>query len=127
VNISEYFSSFCRLPRDIPMLHAHEVLVRIDKGRELLGDCDRAMAPAGAANAYVEIRLPLVRVMREQETEESGVEIEKRFRRIRFEHVIRHPLFQASMVAELRNKVRVREKTHVNELITIGWDAALKA
>src|SRR3954451_9467839 len=61
----------CGNPVDVAVLDLDEVLLAVaEGGREVLGDRDRAVAAAGAADRDDEMRLALVDVLRQQVLEQ---------------------------------------------------------
>ena len=98
-----------------------------ERGGQVLGDRDRAVAPAGAADRHHQVRLALGDVLREQELQQRDhVRVELLQAAVAAD-VVDDPLVEAGQRAQVGVVVRVGEEADVEREVGVARRAVLVA
>src|SRR3954454_21008674 len=117
-----------RRPIDVPVLDLDEVaIVGTEMRREVLGDRDRAVAPAGAADRHHEVRLALGDVLRQQVLEQRHDAVVELLQAAVAGDVVDDPRVEPGQRAQLGLPVRVGEEAHVERQVGVARRAVLVA
>src|SRR5215210_2008998 len=94
---------------------------------QVLGDRDRAVAPAGAADRHHEMRLALVDVLRQQVLEQRHHALVELDQPAVAADVVDDPLVEPRQRPQVGLVVRVREEAHVDREVGVARRAVLVA
>ena len=97
-----------------------------DPGGELLGDGDRAVLAAGAADGDRDVALALALEPGQRRVEQRQVGVEERRRGRLPEHVLPHRRVEAAHRAQLGHPVRVRQEPAVGDQVGVDREPVLE-
>src|SRR4029079_11881164 len=117
-----------RNPVDIPVLDLDEVLAAApERRRQVLGDRDRAVPAAGAADRDHEVRLPFGHVLREQVLEQRQHVVVELLQPAVATDVVDDPLVEPGERAQVRLVVRVGQEADVEREVGVARRTVLVA
>src|ERR1700750_312484 len=111
--------------RHVPVRALHSITGFGQALADLLRDHHRAMLAAGASKAYREVALSFLNVVGQQEEQQLGRLVKELLGLRKLAHILCHLRVLAGQRPELRDEVRIRQKTHIEDQVRLERDTVL--
>jgi len=114
------------LLRHIAVSGIHPIPLLRQSLLHLFRNKDRPMLPTSTSKRHRQVALPLLDVVRQEKLQHLRSLIQELFRLRKLQHVLRHPGIFSRQLAKLRDKMRIRQKAHVEYKIRLRRDTILE-